>query len=202
MEDMFAEPLYNERIKSLLFQATPFYRVFYDSWMAASFFKSKIGYSKKFLQERTVEDVLRAFSESDIIQKPEALSAPACALLGYLFVASRVYGLKGDDTTLNLIPKALLDFAMKAAEELLTIPYRGSNRLMSTVDEATTSPTSSVQSNLFSEGEDQRGVMYLPSYVPAIITAGIVAALALRLMLLPKADWIAGVGRELIGPCE
>lgn len=184
MEDMFAEPLYSERFKGLLFQATPFYRVFYDSWMTRSFFMSKAAYSKNFLQERSVEDVLVAFTQSDLIKTPQVLLAPTCALLGYLFVALRVYGVKADESN---IPMALVDFAMKAAEDLLTIPYRGSNRLMSTVDEATTSPTSSIQSSLFLE-EDRSGVMYLPSYVPAIITAGIVAALAIRLMLLPKAE--------------
>lgn len=184
MEDMFAEPIYSNKIKSLLFHETPFYRVFYDSWTAASYFKSKANYSKKFLTERSVDDVLTALAESDILKSP-SFSAPTCTLLGYLFVALRLYALKNEDSSLRL-HSSLIDFATRSSEELLSIPFRGTNRLMSTVDQATTSPSSSGnQSDLL---EHQNGIIRISNYVPVLITVVIVTALGVRFILLPKKE--------------
>ena len=183
MEDLFSEPNYSERFKSLIFQDSPFYRVFYDSWMSVSYFKSKAAYSKKFLPERPADSILASFADSEILKSSNLFTASACALLGYLFVALRVYGIKGDDGRIRKYEK-LIDFAARANEELLSIPYRGSNRLLSTVDEATTSP-SSTENILI---EDSKGVTYIPYFAPALLSAAIVAALGVRLLLLPKKD--------------
>jgi hypothetical protein len=140
MGHLFSEPIYSQKIKEILFQDSPFYRKFYDSWMTTRYFSSKSHYADKFLVQTSVTDVLKSIT--DPVGNLESQSPSEIALLGFLLVSLKIDPLINHQI-LKDFPK-LADFADRASEQLVLIPYRGTNRLISSVEEATNSRASPI----------------------------------------------------------
>lgn len=173
---LFTEPIYSQKIREILFQDSPFYRKFYDSWMTSRYFSSKSHYADKFLAQTSIADVLKSINEP--VKDLESLSPVEVALLGFLLVS-----LKIDPFINHQILKdfqGLADFADRASEQLLLIPYRGTNRLVSSVEEATNSRASPTPNILQEEA---------PNYIVNVaIYLSIVAAIALTVKALIKGN--------------
>jgi hypothetical protein len=139
---LFSEPIYSQKIKGILLKDSPFYRKFYDSWMLQSYFSSKASYGEKFLKEKSISDILKSIPipTKDV----ESLNPVEVALLCFLLVALKVDPLINHQL-LKDFPK-LMEFADRVSEQLILIPYRGTNHLISSVEEFTNS-TSSPRSN-------------------------------------------------------
>jgi hypothetical protein len=171
---LFSEPIYSQKIKENLFHDSPFYRKFYDSWMTLRYFSSKSHYADKFLKQTSITEVLKSVKEP--VKDLESLSPTEIALLGFLLVSLKI------DTFINHqilkdFPK-LADFADRASEQLVLIPYRGTNRLISSVEEATNSRSSPTPNLLKEEA---------PNYISnVVIYLSIVAAIAFAVKAIIK----------------
>ena len=171
MADLCEEPFYSQSIKALLVESSPWWRRFYDSRMIKAFFDSKGKYGAKYLHDRSVEDVLRS------IQPPAHMSAPFdCILFAYLLVALRT-PINNHSALISQLP-ALLNFVDSFEEELISTPYRGTNMLSSSVEEA--SSTESSEDKTLTLGNSI--ALFSPFIVASILAVG----LGLKALFFPS----------------
>jgi hypothetical protein len=174
MGHLFSEPIYSQKIKEILFQDSPFYRKFYDSWMTTRYFSSKSHYADKFLVKTSIATVLES-----ITAPVKNLESPTeIALLGFLLVSLKIDPFINHQI-LKDFPK-LADFADRASEQLVLIPYRGTNRLISSVEEATNSRASPIPN--LSRDEAQNHITNVVIYL------SIVAAIAFAVKAIIKGN--------------
>jgi hypothetical protein len=124
---MCEEPLYSQRIKPLIFASSPWWRRFYDARMSKAFFDRKLKYARRFLSDRSIEELLSSMSAPTELETPQA-----CALFAYMLIALRMPD-NPQGRLISQLPQ-FLNFVGTCEEQLTATPYRGSNLLASSVE--------------------------------------------------------------------